>query len=219
MNRDPIKFFDSMNFVEYVGSTPQDATDPLGLGRDIPKGHFPLTDGYYGRFDTWKIGNGERTGHMHVYDKHGKEIAKINWRGGWGDEHSGRGLCRPSEVSKDLRKKINKSLRAEVRAAIRGGIKFGGARPGRIGGRGFGIAGIAITIMLGGDPGEAIADSFDPFGSTRMGDAELHPSEERQVDEITKAIMAGIEEMLRQMEEIECEKVCPQYKEPPNSPL
>ncbi len=74
------------------------------------KGNFTLS-GYTFRVDTNKIASDEGGFHIHVYRK-GKEIAKINGRGGWQVAHGGKKLPeKPSTVPKIIRDEINDLVR------------------------------------------------------------------------------------------------------------
>ena len=66
--------------------------------------------GYKYRIDTNKVAPGEGGFHIHIY-RDGKEVAKLNGKGGWVSSHGVNTLLKPSQINKTVRSEINKLVK------------------------------------------------------------------------------------------------------------
>ena len=102
-NPDPSSFDSgTVNLYSYTDNDPTNATDTSGLAE---KDLIDLGGGYKGRVDVMGRPGGQTGGHIHIFDSTGKEVAKINEKGGYATRHKGKALKKPSELPKSVRNK------------------------------------------------------------------------------------------------------------------
>jgi RHS repeat-associated protein len=124
LQRDPVGMTGGLNVYEYASSAPTSAVDPLGLAdRFINQSlsrEFDLPEGYRGRIDIMPRPGGKTGGHAHIYDAQGREVAKVNERGGYAKTHAGKELKPPSELPPPVRNGIGRYIGRFFRAV--GGV-------------------------------------------------------------------------------------------------
>ena|GEM_PF-2414997 len=114
MQNDPAGFaaVDS-NLYRYLTNHPSGWTDPFGLAPPP----IDLGEGFTGRIDVMPRKGGKLGGHMHIYDKSGREVAKINERGGYQVAHKGAKLLKPSELPAPVRNRAGRLLKKWAKRA------------------------------------------------------------------------------------------------------
>jgi RHS repeat-associated protein len=151
--------WDGYNKGTYVGNTPTMFVDPSGLEKLPPFADEQISPKIYIRTDKGPQVYGGFE--VHVYDKHGDELAKLKGNGGWCKTHGNKALMKPSAFAAkygDEAKKLKVVLRREAKAAAENGWRTG-SKLNKIGAARIGATVIAVygIGMQAADAMEAVA--------------------------------------------------------------
>ena len=111
-----VSFIDVDVFNLTVGVTSSYRVSELGvLVHNVKKykRNHELAKGHRARIHSSTPGEGGY--HMHVYDKSGKEVARVNGNGGYSKAHGGKPLQKPSQLPSEVRNQINRIVESNKR--------------------------------------------------------------------------------------------------------